>query len=176
MVKMSDNFLSGFDMDQQKQTNLKETGRLMLVWLPVVLFFMSYPLSLFVPVRLGIPFTAQLALPSFFWLSLLAVVYLLVIPLRRVSGRAWLRGKVSPEKLIRAVLAVVLALCLASAWWGRTAEPTALVGALGWFCISIFVAVCPRRLLPRRLILVLGLLWLAPFGKTPPELNQSLGI
>jgi O-antigen ligase/tetratricopeptide (TPR) repeat protein len=147
-----------------RQTKVLETGRWVVVCLPVALFFLSYPLSLFIPVRLGIPLTTNLALPSFFWLSLLASVYLLTTPLRGLSpkNRLWL--DLGQAKLLRIGLAVVLGGTLASAWWGRTADFASVVRGLGWFSIPIFVAVCPKRLLPRRLVPMLGLLWLVQAG------------
>ena len=137
----------------------------LLRWLPVLLLFLSYPLALVCPVRLGVPLGFQISLPSFVLLATMTTVYLALTPLRDCGVRAGVRRprtgwKIQTTLLTQLALAGVAVLCVASAVAGETVDSRFVIEQIGYFSVPLFFAVCPRGLIPRRLILILALLWL----------------
>lgn len=144
--------------------------------LPCLCLFLAYPVALVCPVRLGrvlaaartrlpplasilpadfdFPITFHLALPVTLWLSCLATGYLAVTPIRTVRGRCrpWHRS----AHLLVLLIAFMVA---ASAKLGGTRFVGDALVLLGFFTVLLFYALCPRKLLPRRMPQWLALLW-----------------
>lgn len=126
----------------------------------------AYPLALARPVHTGSSLVFYLILPVFFWFSLMCLAWLLTTPAGRwrpVGG-----GGTAPAAIGGAARSSYLLPCavLGLAAWvagnafihpGATLFDTVL--ALGAFVVPAWVAVAPRACLPRRLPLVLALVW-----------------
>lgn len=138
----------------------------------LLLLFVAYPAALVLPVSGPVPLLFRLALPTRFWMSLAALVWVLLTPARgarpllRPYARPWSRDPHGVELhrggrpvLLLGVLAIA-SVCLLSGFVGRTRHLEDVVTAAGLFALPVFFATCPRRVLPRRLPAVLGLLWL----------------
>ncbi|MEI8079831.1 MAG: hypothetical protein WCH61_09430, partial [bacterium] len=119
----------------------------------------AYPLALVRPVHTGTSLVFFLILPVFFWFSLWCLAWLLTTPVGRwhpMAGGS--DGDASGYWLPCAVLGLV-------AWVagnavihpGATLFDTVL--ALGALVVPVWVAVAPRACLPRRLPLVLAVVW-----------------
>ncbi len=127
-----------------------------LRWLVVVALFASYPVALFVPMGMGLNLVFHIAAPLFAVLTLAATAYLAITPLQRHGPQAARR-----HLAFLLVLWLYVALHLAAALAGRTADLFRLTDTVGLVVLAAFFAVGPRRLLPRRLDLLLLGLWCA---------------
>lgn len=102
--------------------------------------FLSYPLALAIPVRLGVPLTFDISLPVRLWASVAAVAF--VVTLR-------LRGSQPCSSLWRGGVLVGTLLCLISAGLSPRLDLGATFELAGFLAIPGAVAVLPRRWLPR---------------------------
>ncbi len=125
-------------------------------WLPWLLLFLSYPVSLVIPVRLGVPLLFHFQVPSFLLLSVLSIAWLGLNP---PVWNACPPGG-GRRRYYYGVLAAVVVGCSLSAWLGRTASFVQLLRFAGYFAVPLYFATCPRTLLSRRIPEALGLLWL----------------
>lgn len=125
-------------------------------WLLVAALFASYPVALFVPMGTRFSLVFHLAAPWFAILTLVATAYLAITPLPRAGRRA------VPRRLgVVLVLWLYVALHVAAASAGRTADLFRIADTAGLVVLTALFAVGPRRLLPRRLDLLLLWLWCA---------------
>ena len=150
-------------------------GRLSRLWpaLVVVLLFAAYPGALVLPVSGPVPLLFHLALPTRFWLSLAALVWVLLTPARGMrpllrTGDRWWSGRTCAQDLragaqpvVLICVLTILGACLFGGLVGRTRQLEDVVTAAGLFAVPVFFATCPRRMIPRRLPGALALLWLA---------------
>ncbi len=117
--------------------------------------FASYPVALVIPMGAGFNLVFHIALPLFAILSLAAAVWLAITPWRQ-TGDAGRRGR---ARGVAAVLWGYVALHGLAAAWGRTPDAWRLAETAGPVILALFVAIAPRRLLPRRLDVALLVLW-----------------
>jgi O-antigen ligase/tetratricopeptide (TPR) repeat protein len=127
-----------------------------LRWLVVAGLFASYPIALLIPMGMGVSLAFHIAAPLFTVLTLSAVAYLAITPLRGHGERAALR-----RLGVLAVLWLYVALHLAAAVAGRSADLFRIAETAGLVVLTALFAFGPTHLLPRRLDLVLLWLWCA---------------
>ncbi|MFA5206572.1 MAG: O-antigen ligase family protein, partial [Lentisphaeria bacterium] len=123
--------------------------------------FAAYPLALVRPVHTGSSLVFYLILPVFFWFSLICLAWLLTTPAGGV-GTAAAPGPAAWRGRLPALLTLGLVAWVAGDAFvhpGATLFDT--VAALGAFAVPAWVALAPRHCLPRRLPLVLALVWTA---------------
>ena len=123
--------------------------------------FAAYPLALVRPVHTGSSLVFYLILPVFFWFSLICLAWLLATPAGGV-GTAAVTGPAAWRGRLPALLTLGLVAWVAGDAFvhpGATLFDT--VAALGAFAVPAWVALAPRHCLPRRLPLVLALVWTA---------------
>ncbi len=156
-------------MTLQKNTNLKpgwksiNIVRTSLAWFPVLLYFFTYPLAVFTPVETWTSLVFGISLPSFFLLSLVGIGYLLVTPQYSFFNshsppRAGWNCLDNP-RVVFSLITLFAALCIAGAILRDTARWQHVVEFIGYAAFPVYIAVCPRSLLPRKLPLVFALLW-----------------
>ncbi len=128
----------------------------LLRWLLVAALFASYPVALFVPMGARFSLVFHLALPLFTILTLVAGAYLAITPLRGGGPQAARR-----RLGFILVLWIYVALHVAAAVVGRTADLFRITDTAGLVVLAALFAVGPLRLLPRRFDLLLLWLWCA---------------
>ncbi len=132
-------------------------------WGTVLLFFVSYPFVLVAPTAGWLRDVFAVDVPTFFVFSLLALTCLLVVPLR---AKGPFRTQGALPWLFNVRLRVILwgaggfaLVCIGSAVANSTARVMPVVELLGYVVVPLYVAVCPRGMLPRRLPIVFAALW-----------------
>ena len=116
--------------------------------------FASYPVALVIPMGAGFNLVFHIALPLFAILSLAAAAWMAITPWRQVGD-----GRRGRARGVAAVLWGYVALHGLAAAWGRTPDAWRLAETAGPVILALFVAIAPRRLLPRRLDVALLVLW-----------------
>ena len=125
-------------------------------WLVVAALFASYPVALLVPMGTRFSLSFHIATPLFAVLTLVATAYLAITPLQGHGPRGALR-----RLGVVLVLWLYVALHIVAAVAGRTADLFRVTDTMGLVVLTVFLAVGPVRLLPRRLDLLLLWLWCA---------------
>jgi hypothetical protein len=118
----------------------------------------AYPLALVRPVHTGTSLVFFLILPVFFWLSLLCLAWLLTTPVGRWHPAAGSDGIV-PGYWLPCVVLALAAWVAGNAFIHPGATLFDTVLALGAFVVPVWFAVAPRACLPRRLPLMLAVVW-----------------
>ena len=128
----------------------------------------AYPLALVRPVHTGTSLVFFLILPVFFWFTLMCLAWLLTTPVGR--WRPLMPGGAASAAAGDATRSSYLLPCAVlglTAWVAGNAyvhpgvTPFDSVLALGAFAVPVWVAVAPRACLPRRLPLLLAVVWAA---------------
>ncbi len=133
-------------------------------WLLALFPFISYPLALVIPVGLGVRYLFHVPLPTFVWLSLMSLSYLLLVPLGplrsgTVAGSEPGKNRRALAGGLQLVFLLFALLCAASAAHGKTVASELVFAQIGYLGIPLFFAVCPRGLLPRQFPLMMTVLW-----------------
>ncbi|OGV62471.1 MAG: hypothetical protein A3K19_33485 [Lentisphaerae bacterium RIFOXYB12_FULL_65_16] len=135
-----------------------------VAWAFVVLLFGAYPIALACPMGLQTELVFHFSIPTLFLLALMTIACLLLGRLhdiRPLTHHAPARGRFTPgARTLTAAAVFFAAVCILSAWHGRTAAWHELVILIGYITIPLFYATCPRRWMPRHLVRVLAILWL----------------
>jgi O-antigen ligase/tetratricopeptide (TPR) repeat protein len=135
-------------------TSIHQAFTPLLRWLVVAALFASYPVALFVPMGTGFSLVFHFAAPLFTVLTLVAAAHLAITPVQGAGHAA-----ASRRLGFILVLWLYVALHLAAAAAGRTADWFRLADTAGMVVLAALFAVGPARLRPRRLDLFLLSLW-----------------
>ena len=118
-------------------------------------------MALVLPVRAGVPLVFNVGLPTFLWLTLMALTYLFLTPIGAIASANHEPPRVKRVRIgVQVCFPLICLACAISAVQGRTLDVQDVFAQTGYFAIPLFFAACPRRLIPRRLDMILAVLWL----------------